>query len=126
MFNLKLDRLVREIKDIGIFGRGNPLYAAKPAAIIHVVEFQKRGLPHAHILVILRPDDKPRTVEDIDKIVCCEIPPATIATADGGVRENPLFDIVRGNMMHGPCGMMNPKCPCMRDGKCSKGYPKEF
>ena len=41
---------------------------------IRVIEFQKRGLPHAHILLILKPSDKPRTIEEIDKIVCAVIP----------------------------------------------------
>lgn len=32
------------------------------------------GLPHAHVLLILSPEDKPTTIEDINRIVSAEIP----------------------------------------------------
>ncbi|OWY92809.1 Helitron helicase [Phytophthora megakarya] len=37
-------------------------------AFVYVIEFQKRGLPHAHILVILKGESKPKTSADYDKI----------------------------------------------------------
>ena len=52
----------------GIFG--------KVVAFLYVVEFQKCGLPHAHILLILADQARSRTVSDVDNIVCAEIPTA--------------------------------------------------
>ena len=41
----------------------------KTIADVHVIEFQKRGLPHAHILLIFAPEDKIRTVDDYDALI---------------------------------------------------------
>ena len=38
------------------------------------MEFQKRGLPHAHVLLILRREDRPRGADDIDELVRAELP----------------------------------------------------
>jgi hypothetical protein len=55
VFNLKLDAFLKDIKD-GVFGN--------VIAKIWVIEFQKRGLPHAHILLILNQVSKLRTAQD--------------------------------------------------------------
>jgi hypothetical protein len=46
VFKQKLDALIQDIQTNHIFG--------VPVAYVYVIEFQKRGLPHAHILIILR------------------------------------------------------------------------
>ncbi|XP_044587750.1 uncharacterized protein LOC123267261 [Cotesia glomerata] len=82
---------------------------------MYSVEWQKRGLPHAHILIWFV--DKIRA-DDIDSLISAEIPdPST---------DQLLFDIVITNMIHGPCGNLNPSSPCMVDGKCTKRFPKDF
>jgi hypothetical protein len=85
------------------------------AAWVYTIEFQKRGLPHAHIIVILESGSVPRTPEAIDCLVSAEIP---------NVREEPeLHKIVTSCMLHGPC---NPSSMCWKDGACGKGFPKAF
>ena len=84
------------------------------------VEFQMRGLPHIHLLVIIHPDDKPRSADDVDKVVCAEIPdPET----------NPLLHkLVKEKMIHGPCYGFNHLSPCMLNSskKCEKNFPKLY
>ncbi|XP_078433135.1 uncharacterized protein LOC144704557 isoform X1 [Wolffia australiana] len=109
VFRLKLKELLHLIIDKEIFG--------KVKGRVYVVEFQKRGLPHAHMLWILDDLYKPRTPEDIEKIVCAELPDPN---------ETELLNCVATHMIHGPCGSANPRCPCMKNEKCSKKYPKEF
>ena len=95
-----------------------PHVVPKAVALIDVVEWQKRGLPYAHMLLILQDADKLRTVEDSDSVVQAYLPDQ---------QEHPrLFEAVQKYMVHGPCGLHNPKCPCMDNGRCSKHFPKDF
>jgi hypothetical protein len=45
-----------------------------PIAFVYVIEFNKRGLPHCHLLLILEEGSKLRQAADIDTIICAEIP----------------------------------------------------
>ncbi|UYV65733.1 hypothetical protein LAZ67_3005268 [Cordylochernes scorpioides] len=110
VFNLKLQQLLHEIVSQHVLG--------VVIARVHVVEFQKRGLPHAHMLFMLREEDKPRDRDAIDMLVCAEIPSPTMQVQ--------LYDMVRKHMIHGPCGNFNLHSPCMSDGKCTKDFPKSF
>ena len=66
VFNLKLKALLNDILINGIFG--------KVDAHIYVIEWQKRGLPHAHILICLAQENKIKTVEQVNNLVSAEIP----------------------------------------------------
>ena len=87
-------------------------------ALIYVIEWQKSGPPHAHILGICDETTKPRTIPDYDSIVCAEIPDKD--------RYPQLHQIITKFMMHGPCGLAHPNSPCMEGGTCTKNFPKDF
>ncbi|TVU21986.1 hypothetical protein EJB05_31658, partial [Eragrostis curvula] len=88
------------------------------AAYAHVTEFQKRGLPHEHFLLIMKEGSKIKCPDEYDRIVSAEIPDK---------KKYPvLHDLVCKHMMHGPCGVLNKDCPCMIDGKCRFRYPLQF
>ncbi|CAJ2631977.1 unnamed protein product [Trifolium pratense] len=110
LFKIKLDHLIKEIKEGEIFG--------KVKAVIYTIEFQKRGLPHAHILVFLHPGSRHVHPQDIDRIICAEIPDKH--------SDPKLFNIVSALMIHSPCGDQNKNSPCMHNGKCTKYFPKRF
>ena len=63
-------------------------------------------------------EDKVRTSSDTDNIVCAEIP-------DEDTEPEP-FQTIQSSMIHGPCGVLNPKSVCIGDGTRTKGYPKQF
>lgn len=110
VFAMKRKALEDYIYAKGAFGEA--------VAYIYTIEFQKRGLPHMHMLVFLSRPDKLLTPADIDTAIRAWWPDPDI--------EPLLFDTVKKCMIHGPCGPANLNAPCMVDGKCSKGYPKPF
>ena len=107
VFKMKLDSMIKDIMVNGIFGAA--------LGITYSIEYQKRGLPHAHILVILHQRIRP---EDIDNVVSAEIPDP--------ITQPELFKIITTNNIHNPCGAHNLHAVCMVDGECSKKFPKEF
>ncbi|RCV17325.1 hypothetical protein SETIT_3G211200v2 [Setaria italica] len=75
------------------------------AAWAHVTEFQKRGLPHEHFLLVMEAGSKLKSPDDYDRYILAEI-------------TNPnkypqLHQLVVKYMMHSPCGTLNKYCPCM-------------
>lgn len=107
VFRQKLKAMMDLIVKLRLFG--------KVRCYMYSIEWQKRGLPHAHILIWLEEKIIPN---QIDSIISAEIPDETI--------DPELFDVVKKNMVHGPCGEINPNSPCMIDGNCSKRYPRQL
>lgn len=87
------------------------------ATVMYVVEFQKRGLPHIHMLIWLDSESKKNLTKNPDKYVSTEIPDPR--------KDKGGYEAVKAFMMHGPCGRQFPKSPCMKDFKCIRHFPKK-
>lgn len=86
--------------------------------MLYTIEFQKRGLPHVHILLWLEGNSRDPRPSFIDSIITADIPDRV---------SDPLgYSLVDEFMVHGPCGELNKKCPCMKNNKCSKFFPKAY
>jgi len=113
VFRLKLNKLMVILTKQQVLG---PV-----RCYMYSIEWQKRGLPHAHILLWLREKIPP---SNIDSYICAEIPDPH--------QDPQLYEIVTSHMVHGPCGSLNQSSPCMKeiikDGRrtriCFKNFPK--
>ncbi|XP_031121219.1 uncharacterized protein LOC116024466 [Ipomoea triloba] len=116
VFHAKMQELKNDITKKQFFG--------EIAAYTYVIEFQKRALPHAHFLIILKDKCHAMSPSFVDNFVSAEIPDKHLQPA--------LYDLVKKYMVHGPCGFLNPNCPCMTQRKCKSAptckskYPKLF
>ena len=126
VFKLKKQQLIRELQSEFIFGNC--------VARTHCIEFQKRGLPHVHILVWLETDHHFDS-SLVDKVICAEIPEPKIKYPElddeGNIIgttevDNPLHKQMKSFMLHGPCGEHNPTLSCMCGGFCKYNYPKDY
>ncbi|XP_058763549.1 uncharacterized protein LOC131636996 [Vicia villosa] len=64
LFEMKFDSLLSDVTKKGVLG--------KVLDYMYTIEFQKRVLPHAHILIFLHPSNKYPAPDDIDKIISAE------------------------------------------------------
>ena len=118
VFYLKQQELLQELKTKNIFGRF--------LGYVWTIEYQKRGLPHMHLLLFLHPEDRFLSAEKIDEVVSAEFLNPEVHT------DGILHQVITTMMVHGPCGTLFPNAPCMvatyPEGpkKCSKHYPREY
>ena len=110
VFRMKLKLLLKHLKDDEPFG--------KLTAFVSVIYFEKRGLVHAHIISFL--DDATKfSLQDpnkIDNLISAMIPRVTSPH---------LRELVLKHMIHASCSD-NRNSRCMREGRCSKNFPKPF
>jgi hypothetical protein len=85
---------------------------------VYTIEFQKRGLPHSHILLWLDEEDKLESPESINSVISAELP-------DPG-KFPKLYSAVCKFMIHGPCCIPGVYSPCVKNKQCSKYFPKKF
>lgn len=117
VFYLKKQELLRLIKEKCVLGRF--------CGDLYTIKYQKRGLPHMHLLLFLYLENQIFDAAKIDENVSAELP-----TEENDLNGE-LFGIVSSVMLHGPCGNQNRIAPCMKRSdhnspECTKQYPREF
>jgi len=118
VFNLKVRDLLDQIRYKEVFGPW--------LGWVWTIEYQKRGLPHLHLLVFLRTDHQFLTAGNIDSFISAELPPA-----DDAINQE-LRGIIETTMVHTHCIAQNGSALCMQGldpfivQTCRKGYPRSF
>lgn len=107
VFRLKMKELLNDILKSGIFGRC--------VAHVYTIEFQKRGLPHMHLLIFLAPEYRLHTPADVDRVSVARIPDP--------VQYPRLYNVVTTCMIH-EC--KEKRCKEKLTDPCEKQFPKEY
>src|SRR6266702_4520372 len=85
VFQMKKRAIINFIYKHGIFGSA--------VAYIYTIEFQKRGLPHMHILIFLKEPYKLKTTDAIDSCIWARWPDPETQLL--------LFETIKSCMVHG-------------------------
>jgi hypothetical protein len=118
MFRAKLKDLIDQIRNSEIFGI--------VPTLIYTVKYQKRGLPHAHIIIFLTGGHAFSEPETIDNLIRAELPNRALDP------DKSLTEIVKQVMVHGLCKPLKSRAICMKKAHanvpltCSKRFPKPF
>jgi len=115
VFKVKLHDLLNQIKHKYVFGPWH--------GWVWTIEYQKRGLPHVHLLLFLKTHAQFLTPEYIDRFISVELP-----TEDDVIGEQ-LRELIQNTIVHTHCVGGNGNFSCMKDlnpavvTSCHKGYP---
>ena len=110
IFNQKKRALISYIKNSKIFG--------EVKGILWRDEYQKRGLPHCHVLLWTNFDTT--DMHEIDKIITCRLP-LPDPFFENETKRKMLYDLSKTFMTH----TCTERCRGT-DGKCCYGYPKKI
>ena len=109
IFEMKKKYLLYLLIDKEIFGAVE--------AFTWSVEYQKRGLPHIHLILILKKSARPKSIRGYDQFISAQIPNKEV--------DPELYDLVTRLMIHKNCEHYK-KQPCLKNGHCTKHFPKDF
>jgi len=115
VFNRKVRDLLGEIRQKEVIGPW--------LGWVWTIRYQKRGLPHLHVLVFLRTDNQFLTAVYIDSFISAEI-----ASTDDAISQE-LRGIIETTMVHTHCVAHNGSARCMQGldpfsvQTFHKGYP---
>ena len=118
VFNLKVRDLLDQIRHKEIF--------CPWLGWVWTIEYQKRGLPHLHLLVFLRTDNQFLTAANIDSSISAELPPP-----DDAISQE-WRGIIEMTMVHTDCIAHNGQALCMQGldpfavQTWRKSYPRSF
>lgn len=88
-------------------------------AVLYTVEFQKRGLPHCHMLLWIDRPANTMTPAEVYRYISTEFPDPK--------HDHEGFRVISESRVHGPCGNAFPNAACMQNRTgCKKYFPKEY
>jgi hypothetical protein len=118
VFRAKLKDLIGQIRNSEVFGN--------VPALVYTIKYQKRGLPHAHIIIFFAGGHAFSEPEAIDNLIRAELPNRAL---------NPnrsLTEIVKQVMVHSLYRPLKSRAICMKKAYAnvpltySKRFPKPF
>jgi len=110
VFNCKFRTFLDDLKQRGVLGRH--------VAHTYTIKFQKRGLPHAHLLLWVAENDAPSPIEAINRSVFAELPDPEV--------NQPLAEVVERHMIHGPLRRSELKLSMHEKRKVQQELSKGF
>jgi hypothetical protein len=107
VFWLKFKALMHDIVKGKLFGTVR--------AYVWRIEWQARGLPHVHLLIIL--DTPIITAFQVDQIVSAEVPDPQLCPE--------LYQLCSDFQIHSPCDL-DDQCGCRQGKPCKRHFPKDM